>query len=81
MGWIVQIALWVLGLFLKKEPPIAQEAKEAGSLDASLKDMETTNEAVAKADVAHDVAERSASTDGGLRKYEAADPNNRDTAK
>ena len=33
MGWIVQIGLWILGLFLKKEPPVAQEAKEAGTAE------------------------------------------------
>lgn len=83
MTWLLSILGWIFGKLLSKPQGPSQEAvqaKEAGAAEAALKTEETSNVAVLQAAVARDAGVRSVATDDGLRKYEAADPNNRDAS-
>lgn len=84
---MMAILEWLLGLLAKigldlwtnKPPPvIVTESEKAGTAQQALSDVETSDAKAQVAATATDRVVRAIATPGGLRAYEANDPNNRD---
>lgn len=81
LAWLLSL-LEKLGLdFLASRgpPPVVVEAEKAGSATRALADVENADAKAQTAATAANDAGRAIATDDGLSKYEAADPNNRDS--
>lgn len=68
----------LIGAWLAKTPAPIVEAEKAGAAQAQLSDLERANANAQSASSAASAAAAAVASDGGLRRYEAADPNNRD---
>lgn len=83
MGWLLGL-LGPLGAFIatliKALGPgaVVVESEKAGAAQQAVSDLENTNAQAQQAAVAADGVTRLVATRGGLREYEAHDPNNRD---
>jgi hypothetical protein len=58
--------------------PVVVEAEKAGAAQQAVSDLENTDAQAQNAAVASNSAVQLVATRGGLRQYEASDPNNRD---